>query len=83
MLCSGDETYTAALIAINADARMGDIYDYYLEQLREKVGGDFNHFNDANAPGKYGAWGAQEWTGQVGAPKDVSLLNMISTLAAK
>jgi len=59
-------TVGAAMVAANQDARMGDLYDEYLEQHWQIMGGQIGcHYTDVFTPQNlYGAWGAQEYEGE-------------------
>ncbi|WP_242137399.1 hypothetical protein [Sphingomonas sp. TREG-RG-20F-R18-01] len=51
---------------------MGDMYSQYLKAISAQA--DLVMlFNDVGPISKYGAWGAQEYGGQVGAPKQVAV----------
>lgn len=63
-------------MAANRDARMGDLYDAYLQAWRDEGGTLFVHYAGLqwNNP-QYGSWGAKEYAGQsdVSAPKYLAL----------
>jgi hypothetical protein len=56
--------YTAA----NRDARMGAAYTTYLQQWKASGGQMFMIYNDVDAPGNFGVWGALESIMQTTSP---------------
>ena len=66
-----DEALARNLIAANRRARMGELYDGYLDLWDRLVGGEFNHFTDVTIPSKFGSWGSVEFLRQrpAAAPK--------------
>ena len=66
-----DDALTRNLIAANRRARIGSIYDRYLDVWHRVVGGQFNHFTDVTLPSKFGSWGSVEFLRQrpAAAPK--------------
>ncbi len=68
------------LIAANRDPRMGQLYDQYMTEWRNRGGALFVHFTALYPPsGQYGSWGAKEYAGQPAssAPKYLALMNYI------
>lgn len=64
-----NQAVTELFIAANRDPRMGEIYTEYLTRWFELGGDLFLHFNNINAPRKWGSWGALESLYQDGSPK--------------
>ena len=66
-----DNALTRNLIAANRRARIGSIYDRYLDLWNRVAGGAFNHFTDVTIPSKFGSWGSVEFLRQraASAPK--------------
>jgi hypothetical protein len=66
------QTSLEQLTAIERSLVMGDAYADYLARLAPEAD-LIVLFNDVDPITKYGAWGAQEYGGQVGAPKQVAI----------
>ncbi|MEM6614126.1 MAG: cellulose-binding protein, partial [Cyanobacteria bacterium P01_C01_bin.72] len=64
-----NQAITDLFIAANRDPRMREIYTEYLTQWFELGGGLFLHFNNIDAPRKWGSWGALESLYQDSSPK--------------
>ncbi|HRF95319.1 MAG TPA: hypothetical protein PLZ51_08990 [Aggregatilineales bacterium] len=74
-----DDRLTDLFIAVNRDARMGDLYLAYLTQWDELGGGLFVNFSDISEPSKWGSWGVLEYQTQPreDAPKYDALLDFM------
>jgi hypothetical protein len=64
-----DPGFIAFHIALNRDARMGDLYRENLQNWRERGGSLFMHYSDISTPSKWGSWGALESIAQSSSPK--------------
>jgi hypothetical protein len=56
-------------IAVNRDARMGDLYKRNFNLWKDAGGSLFMHFLDIQPPSKWGSWGALEYLNQASSPK--------------
>ncbi|MEO1799106.1 MAG: cellulose-binding protein [Cyanobacteria bacterium J06629_2] len=72
-----NQAVTELFIAANRDPRMGAIYQEYLTQWFGLGGDLFLHFNNVDAPRKWGSWGALESLYQDSSPKYDALINFI------
>jgi hypothetical protein len=74
-----DDRLTELFIAVNRDARIGDLYMEYLTQWDELGGGLFVNFSDISEPSKWGSWGVLEYQTQPreNAPKYDALLDFM------
>ena len=70
-----NQAITDLFIAANRDARIGDVYQEYLDTWNELGGGLFVHHTDVRTPSKWGSWGARENIYQENAPKYDALMN--------
>lgn len=66
---SDNETLTQLFTSANRDARMGTLYQSYLNGWAAHGGGLFMHFTDIGSYSRYGSWGALEEIGQNSSPK--------------
>lgn len=69
-----DVPHAAALLAVQRDPRMGDLYRLAFAKCRAAGATLVMHFNDVGPGDKWGSWGAREYMLDVAAPKWQSLL---------
>jgi hypothetical protein len=76
-----NETLTNLFVAMNRDARMGQLYTTYYDAWKRSGGTIHNVFTNVGAPTKYGSWGITEYVGQPrsAAPKYDAAMKWIGT----
>lgn len=53
-----------AVITVQRDKRMGQLYKYYLTRWQQEIGDTITLYNDIGGIATTGGWGLQEYTGQ-------------------
>lgn len=74
-----DGTLTNLFMAANRDVRMSNLYQKYLNGLKDRGCGVFALFNDCYRPTKWGSWGLLEYQG-IKTPKYNGTMEFISSL---
>ena len=60
-------------VQVNADKRMGGLYQSYFDIWEKQGGGLFVNFTDVSVPSKWGSWGTKENLYQPSSPKWVAV----------
>ena len=72
-----DPVLEQLFIGANRDARMGTLYQAYLEGWKQRGGDIMCMFLSVEHPTRFGSWGSKEYQNQEGAPKFSAIMRFL------